>query len=70
MKRLPKNLIIIIIGVLAGVVGGFLYWRLVGCSSGSCAITSHWYTSIIFGGLAGYLLSDGLADMLGKKKSA
>ena len=59
---------IIIIGVVAGLTAGYLYWRFVGCSTGSCAITSHWYSSSLFGGLAGYLLSDGLSDVLSKKK--
>ncbi len=29
-----------IIGALLGAIGGFLYWKFVGCSAGTCAITS------------------------------
>ena len=47
------------LGTLAGGVGGFLYYHFVGCSTGSCFITSHSYSSIIFGGLAGYLITSG-----------
>lgn len=57
------NLILIPLGILAG----FLYWRFVGCSSGTCAITSNWYSSSLVGGLMGYLLSDTVKDLLKKK---
>ncbi len=39
-----------------GALGGFLYWRFVGCASGSCPITSHWYTMGGYGILMGYLI--------------
>lgn len=45
-------------GLLVGVIGGFLYYRLVGCNSGGCAITSNPYMSVLWGGLMGYLLAD------------
>jgi hypothetical protein len=44
------------LGTFGGSVAGFLYYYYVGCSSGSCPITSHSYSSIIVGGLLGYLL--------------
>jgi hypothetical protein len=44
------------LGVLIGGIAGFLYYHFVGCSSGTCPITSHSYSSIIFGGLLGYLI--------------
>ena len=47
------------LGVLIGGIAGFLYYHFVGCSSGTCSITSHSYSSIIFGGLLGYLISSG-----------
>ena len=47
------------LGVLAGGIAGFLYYQFVGCSSGSCFITSHSYSTIIFGGLSGYLITSG-----------
>jgi len=53
---LTKYRITIIFGVI-GAIGGFLYWRFVGCASGTCPITSHWYTmspyGILMGGLVG-----------------
>lgn len=47
------------LGVVAGGIAGFLYYHFVGCSSGTCIITSHSYSTIIFGGLAGYLITSG-----------
>ncbi len=43
---------------LAGVVGGYAYYALVGCKTGGCAITSSPVMSVIWGGLLGYLLPD------------
>jgi hypothetical protein len=56
MKNLISNYIISIIGVMLGALGGYLYYFFVGCSSGSCAITSNPINSILYGGVMGYLL--------------
>ncbi len=50
-----------------GAVAGFLYWRLVGCRSGSCPIRSVWYWSTLWGAAAGYLLGDFIRDLVKKK---
>ena len=34
---------------------GFAYYRFVGCTSGTCPLTSSWHTSTLFGGLIGIL---------------
>ena len=47
-----------IVFIILGAITGFLYWRFIGCSSGTCPITSHWYTSAIYGMLLGWLMSD------------
>jgi len=44
------------IAISIGAVGGFLYYYFVGCTSGSCAITSNPYMSIVMGGLMGYFV--------------
>ena len=36
--------------------GGYLYYRYVGCASGTCAITSNPVNSAIYGGVMGLLL--------------
>jgi len=43
-------------GGIVGGVGGFLYWRFVGCSTGTCPITSSPVMSTIWGMLMGGLL--------------
>ncbi len=45
-----------IIFSIAGAIGGLLYWKFVGCTSGTCPITSHWYTMGAYGTLMGYLI--------------
>lgn len=49
----PYNLEII--GSIAGAVGGYLYWKNVGCISGTCAITSSPIISTAYGALLGAL---------------
>lgn len=39
-----------------GGLAGFLYYYFVGCTSGTCAITSNPYMSIIWGGLIGLFI--------------
>lgn len=45
-----------LIGIALGALAGFLYWRFVGCSSGTCPITSKWYNSAAYGALIGILM--------------
>ena len=51
-----KGLIPELIGITIGAVGGFMYYKMVGCSKGSCPITSSPWLSIIWGSVMGYLL--------------
>jgi hypothetical protein len=46
-----------IIGVVAGGLIGFLYYKLVGCRSGTRPLTSNTYISIIWGAVIGFLLA-------------
>ncbi len=48
---------IIVAGIVTGAVGGYLYYRFVGCSSGQCAITSNPVISTLYGALMGGLLA-------------
>lgn len=45
-------------GFAVGAIGGYIYYRTIGCSSGGCAITSNPYLTMLWGGLLGYLLAD------------
>ena len=47
-----------LIGITVGAVAGYLYYYFVGCTSGTCPITSSPYISIIYGSILGYLLFD------------
>ena len=55
MKRtmIPR----IIIGMLLGGGLGFAYYKFVGCSSGTCPLTSHPIISTIYGAVLGVLLA-------------
>lgn len=56
-----KRTKILLAGILLGIAGGYIYYRTIGCSGGTCPITSNPYMSMIWGGLLGYLLSDTFA---------
>lgn len=45
-----------IIGIVIGAIGGYLYYYYVGCSSGTCAITSKPLNSTLYGAIMGGLL--------------
>jgi hypothetical protein len=57
-----------IIFLLIGASGGFLYWRFIGCTSGTCAIKSVWYWATLWGAAMGYLVGDFINDYILKKK--
>jgi hypothetical protein len=47
----------LVISIAIGAVGGFLYYRFVGCSSGACPITANPYISTIYGAIIGAVVS-------------
>ena len=57
MKEKLKKWMRPLLFTLSGVIVGYLYYRFVGCSTGSCAITSDPVNSMIYMGLMGWLLS-------------
>ena len=51
------NIIIKYLGAISiGALGGFAYYKLIGCSSGVCPITSNPWSSTIYGALMGLVL--------------
>lgn len=58
-----KNLIIIIF-TIAGAIGGFLYWKFIGCVSGTCPIKSVWYLMTLWGTAFGYLAGSIINDLI------
>jgi Family of unknown function (DUF6132) len=45
-----------IIGIALGSIAGYLYWRNIGCSSGTCLITSKPVNATLYGALMGGLI--------------
>lgn len=68
IKEIFQSKRIQIIFLLIGAVGGFLYWRFVGCTSGTCAIKSVWYWTTLWGAAMGYLVGDFTNDIVQKRK--
>lgn len=52
------------LGILVGLIAGYVYYAQVGCLTGSCAITSNPWASTAYGGIFGYFI----ADFAGKRK--
>jgi hypothetical protein len=63
MEFLKKYKFLIIFSVI-GTVGGFLYWKFVGCRSGTCPIKSVWYWSTLYGTLFGFLVGSIINDLV------
>lgn len=55
MNFINKNKLSII-GAILGAMGGFLYYYFVGCSNGTCAISSNPLNSTLYGAVMGSLL--------------
>jgi C4-dicarboxylate transporter len=51
-----KAMILTGIGILIGAIAGYAYYHYVGCTSGTCAITSKPLNSTLYGSLMGGLL--------------
>lgn len=56
MTDLLKKHKLTLIGSLVGAAGGYAYYYFIGCTSGTCAITSSPINSTIYGVLMGGLL--------------
>ena len=57
------------IGIGIGATAGYLYWYFVGCSSGTCAITSSPINSSVYGALMGGLLLNTFTPKKSTKES-
>lgn len=51
-----RNLILYLGGAVLGAVAGYAYYAIIGCNSGSCAITSNPVRSTIYGAIFGILI--------------
>lgn len=55
MTSFLKTYRLTLAGLLLGAIGGFLYWKWVGCAGGTCAITSRPLNSTLYGAVMGSL---------------
>ena len=54
--KLSMRVVLLTVGILIGSVAGLLYWKFIGCESGSCSISSSPYISTLSGAILGGLL--------------
>jgi len=68
VTKLFKSKRLQLIFLVIGAVGGFLYWKFVGCKTGTCPIKSVWYWTVLWGSAFGYLVGDFVSDIITKRK--
>lgn len=56
MKKWFKHNWLLIAGALTGALAGYAYWKFIGCTTGSCAITSRPLNSSLYFAVLGMLL--------------
>lgn len=56
MKKWAVQNKLYFIGALVGAIAGFLYWKYVGCLTGTCAITSNPLRSTLYFAMMGAIL--------------
>lgn len=56
MKEFITQYKLSIAGVMIGAILGYAYYYFIGCTTGSCAITSKPVNSTLYGSVMGYLL--------------
>lgn len=56
MKEFITKYKLSIAGVLVGAILGYAYYYFIGCTTGSCAITSKPINSTVYGSVMGYLM--------------
>jgi len=68
MKEFIRKHLVEIISSIAGGIGGFLYWKFVGCLSGTCIIKSVWYLTTLYGMGLGWVTGGLVEDIILKLK--
>ena len=65
MKRYAKKWLRPTLFTLGGALAGLCYYYFIGCSTGTCAITSNPVSSVLYMGLIGWLLSGAFGSCCG-----
>lgn len=58
MMHMKTKVLLLAGGTALGALGGFLYWKYVGCVNGTCAITSKPLNSTVYFAIMGLLLAN------------
>lgn len=58
IKNKKTKIIIYSASTLIGLIAGFVYYKTIGCNTGSCTIKSSPILSSCFGGILGFLISN------------
>ena len=58
------KIILHIVLILAGAGVGYLYYKIIGCRSGGCPLTSNAWSSVIMGALFLYILLSSYIDRI------
>jgi hypothetical protein len=56
MKNWLQKNYLPVIGIFVGGISGYLYWKEVGCASGTCMISSKPLNSTLYFAVLGYLV--------------
>lgn len=65
---MKTKLIFTVCGLL-GAIGGYLYYRYVGCLTGTCVIGANPITSSFFGAVIGIVIAGPLSELFKKRSS-
>lgn len=57
MRKLSRKYLLTIVGIIIGAITGYFYWKFIGCTTGSCSITSKPFNSTLYCAVMGGLLS-------------
>lgn len=62
-----KKTFLPLMGIFVGGVSGYFYWQQIGCSSGTCVVTSRPLNSTLYGAIMGYLIIGLINDLIKKR---
>ncbi len=57
-RKLNKQLLVYTITAFVGGMLGWLYWKFIGCKTGSCSITSKPFNSAAYGAIMAMLVTN------------